>query len=31
VHESVVGTTRTFRDVRYSVVIGCKADFIGSL
>jgi hypothetical protein len=26
VHESAVGTTRTFRNVRYSVAVGCKAD-----
>jgi hypothetical protein len=26
-HESVVGTTRTFRNVRYLVAMGWKADF----
>ena len=26
VHESAVGTTRTFRNVRYSVAVGGKAD-----
>ena len=29
--EAAIGTKRTFREVRYSVVIGCNADFIGSL
>ena len=24
---SAIGTTRTFRNVRYSVAVGCKADF----
>jgi hypothetical protein len=24
---SLIGTTRTFRNVRYSVAVGCKADF----
>jgi hypothetical protein len=28
---SAVGTTRTFRNVRYSVAMGWKADIIGSL
>jgi hypothetical protein len=27
VHESGSGTTRTFRNVRYSVAMGWKADF----
>jgi hypothetical protein len=31
VHESAYGTTRTFRNVCYSVAIGWKADIIGSL
>jgi hypothetical protein len=26
VHESAVGTTRTFRNVRYSIAVGIKAD-----
>jgi hypothetical protein len=26
VHESESGTTRTFRNVRYLVAVGCKAD-----
>ena len=25
-HESAYGTTRTFRNVRYLVAVGCKAD-----